>query len=87
MLMTRDLITFPVVFQNLMVSLMSALLEHRVRGLAHRVGLRLVIDDEQDDERRYRLVEPMSMTPISADGGSGNALLHELESWLEFPWE
>ncbi|WP_462323041.1 hypothetical protein [Halochromatium sp.] len=66
---------------------MSALLEHRVNGLAQRVGLRLVIDDEHGDERRYRLVEPMSMTPISADGGNGSASLHELESWLEFPWE
>jgi hypothetical protein len=72
---------------NLMVILMSSSLEHRVRGLAHRVGLRLVIDDEQDDEHRYRLVEPMTMTPVSADGGDGGARLDELESWLEFPWE
>lgn len=70
-----------------MVTSMSALLVHRVSGLAQRVGLRLVIDNEQGDERRYRLVEPMSMTPISADGGNGSALLEELESWLEFPWE
>jgi hypothetical protein len=64
---------------------MLAVHEHRVCTLAHRMGLRL-LRDEETQPPRYRLVEPHSMTPV-LPGGSAGADLAELEDWLLLPWE
>jgi len=67
--------------------MMSAIREHRVCTLAHRMGLRLVRATEVTEQPLYRLVEPHSMAPVlPTDRGSGTDLA-ELEDWLEFPWE
>ncbi|MGD8275334.1 MAG: hypothetical protein PVJ30_05195 [Thiohalocapsa sp.] len=66
---------------------MSAIQEHHVSTLAHRIGLRLVQPPTQSGLALYRLVEPSSMQPIYPAGGPDGAPLADLEDWLQFPWE
>jgi hypothetical protein len=66
---------------------MSAIHEHRVSKLAHRIGLRLVCSDAESHEPRFRLVEPTSMTPVYPGGADDGSPLDDLEDWLQLPWE
>jgi hypothetical protein len=66
---------------------MSAIREHHVSALAHRIGLRLVQPSVEAGVPLYRLVEPMSMQPVYPGGDIPGVALHELEDWLQFPWE
>ncbi|WP_295887981.1 hypothetical protein [uncultured Thiohalocapsa sp.] len=66
---------------------MTAIREHHVSSLAHRIGLRLVKPEAEADTRLFRLVEPLSMQPIYPAGETGGVELDELEDWLQFPWE
>ncbi|WP_058554304.1 hypothetical protein [Thiohalocapsa sp. ML1] len=66
---------------------MSAIREHQVSTMAHRIGLRLVQPADERDLSLYRLVEPSSMQPVYPGGGELGVGLDELEDWLRFPWE
>jgi hypothetical protein len=66
---------------------MSAIREHQVSTMAHRIGLRLVKPVQQGDDSLYRLVEPFSMQPVYPGGSESGVRLAELEDWLAFPWE
>ncbi len=66
---------------------MTAIREHQVSTLAHRMGLRLVQPVKQGGESLYRLVEPFSMQPVYPGGNELGVGLDELEDWLAFPWE
>ena len=66
---------------------MSAIREHHVSTLAHRIGLRLMQPPLEADAPLYRLVEPMSMQSVYPGGDTPGATLDELQDWLEFPWE
>jgi hypothetical protein len=66
---------------------MSAVREHRVSALAHRIGLRLTQPENEAGSATYWLVEPMSLQPVYPGGDAPGAELDELEDWLNFPWE
>jgi hypothetical protein len=66
---------------------MSAVREHHVSTLAHRIGLRLVQPADEAGTAMYRLVEPMSLQHVYPGGNGPGAELEELEDWLQFPWE
>ncbi len=66
---------------------MSAIREHAVSTMAHRIGLRLVQPADDAGVSLYQLVEPSSMQPIYPGGGQNGVALEELEDWLSFPWE
>ena len=66
---------------------MTAVREHEVNSLAHRIGLRLVQPEAEADTALFRLVEPLSMQPIYPAGDAAGVALDELEDWLRFPWE
>lgn len=66
---------------------MSAIREHQVSTLAHRIGLRLQQRDAATDADLYQLVEPLTLQPVYPGGSSSGARLEELQDWLQFPWE
>ena len=66
---------------------MTAIREHHVNSLAHRIGLRLVQPEPAAGTALFRLVEPISMQPIYPAGAAPGVELDELEDWLQFPWE
>jgi hypothetical protein len=66
---------------------MSAIREHQVSTLAHRLGLRLQQRDAATAEGLYQLVEPLTLQPVYPGGGGSGARLDELQDWLQFPWE
>jgi hypothetical protein len=66
---------------------MSAIREHQVSTMAHRIGLRLLQPPGEAGVSLYRLVEAFSMQPVYPGGNVPGVALDELEDWLSFPWE